>query len=170
MNRGKQPGRRSCGGGRARRPEVERPHEEVGRKCGGEHEERVHAPEAPVDGEHPGSRRDDRRRDACEPAFEPPGEVVAEPDGRQREHDGQPSERRRRFIEDEGEVDEQEVEGRATPVPEDCRDDLADRPGADQTRNGLILEERLAVDIRRQVRQEEGRRADHTRYGGPPGA
>ena len=60
------------------------------------------------------------------------------------------------------------MQGRAAPVPKDGGNDLADRPGADQACNRLVLEERLAMDVRRQPRQEEGRRADYRRRSGPP--
>ena len=56
----------------------QRAHEEVDGERGDESEERVHAPEAPVDGEHPRSGCHDRRRDSRDVPVQAPAQVVAD--------------------------------------------------------------------------------------------
>jgi hypothetical protein len=68
-------------------------HEEVDRKSRREGEERVHAPEAPVDGEHPRGCGNDRRSDTGDTPVQPPAEVVAEDDRGDCEDDGDPAQR-----------------------------------------------------------------------------
>jgi hypothetical protein len=43
---------------------------------------------------------------------------------------------------------QEKVERRSAPVPQRRDDDLAHRPRSDQAGDSLVLEERLAVDIR----------------------
>jgi hypothetical protein len=160
VHRGQEPGRAGRPECRLLRAQDERPHEEVGSECGGEGEERVHATEAAVDREHPRAGCDDRRSCARDVAVHPAAEVVADGHRRQGEDDGEPAQRLRRGIERERDVDEQEVERRPTPVPQGRDDDLPRRPGPDQARDGLVLEERLAVNIGRQAGEEKRARPD----------
>jgi len=152
------------GGGRRDGPGgwmLEAEDEEVDGESRGEGEERVHTPEAPVHGEHPRARGHDRRGDTGRTPIQPPAQVVAErhrPDG---EDDGDPAQGLGRGVEKETEVDEEEMERGAAAVPDRRRDDLSERPRADQTGDGLVLEERLRADVGRELHQEIRARGGH---------
>ena len=51
---------------------------------------------------------------------------------------------------------EHEVERRAAPVPEHGEEQLAERPGADQPGDRLVLEERLAADVGNEPPEQDG--------------
>ena len=161
VHRRQKPGRGGRGGHGARRRALDAAHEEVDGKSRREGEERVHAPEAPVDGEHPRGRGNDRRGDTGDTPVQPPAEVVAEDDRRDGEDDGDPAQGLRRGVEEEGEVDEDEVERRAAAVPHRRGDHLPERPRGDEPGNGLVLEERLRADVGDELDEEVGARAHH---------
>jgi len=66
-------------------------------------------------------------------------------------------------------VREQEVERRPAPVPERRRDDLSRRAGGDQAGDGLVLEQRLAVDVARQPDEQEDAEGRDACEGGDAG-
>ena len=147
------PGRRP--GGRARRPHVERAREEVGGQCPGERHERVHAPEAAVHGEDSRAPGQDGGARARDRSPEPAAEVVGDGDGRRREDDREPAERRRVTVHGERGVGEEEVERRTAPLPEDGDDDLGQRAGRDEAADRLVLEERLPVHVGDDPREQD---------------
>jgi hypothetical protein len=73
-------------------------------------------------------------------------------------------------MECESRVDEEEMERRAAAVPERRDDDLGNGLRADEARNGFVLEEGLAVDVRREAGEEERRRPGDSGQAQPAGA
>jgi hypothetical protein len=67
-------------------------------------------------------------------------------------------------------VHEEEVQRRPPAIPERRDDDFRNRFRADQTCNGLVLEERLAVDVRDEAGEQKGGRADDGRSSDPASA
>ena len=53
-------------------------------------------------------------------------------------------------------MSEHEVQRGAAPVPEDGEEELAERPGADQPGDRLVLEERLAADVGNEPPEQDG--------------
>ena len=155
MNRGQKPGR----AGSRERPApgalLVGDEEEVDRERRCEDVQRVHARERPVD-EQERRRRDDERGDCSRHrAPEAPPDIPAERQRREREDDGEPAERERRRVEGERDVREDEMERAAAALPHHRLDDLAERPRGDQAADGLVLEERLAVDVVEDARKQD---------------
>ena len=164
MHRRQEHGREGGGERGPRRPQLEGAGEEVGGERADEGEQRVHPPDRPVEGQHGGGRGDDRRCRARDRAGEPPTQVEAERDRRQREDDREPAQRLGRGVERERNVGEDEVERRPAPIPQHGGEQLAQRPRAEQAGDRLVLEERLSAHVGDEA-PEKDRRAHGQRAG-----
>ena len=155
MDRRQEPGR----SGRCERPApgalLVGDEEEVDRECRCEDVQRVHPRERPVDEQERGRRYDQGGDRPGHRAAEAPADVPAERKRCEREDDREPAERERRRVERQRNVGEDEVERAAAALPHDRLDHLAERTGGDQAADGLVLEERLPLNVVDEAREQD---------------
>ena len=130
MDRREQPGCERCRERGLSRPALERTHEQQGRQTARKGEERVHAGDPAVDRQQPGRRRRDGGGRPGNGPGEASPELEADQHGSERERSRKPAQRIRRGVDGEHCVHEQEVERRASSVPEHGPQQLAHGAGS----------------------------------------
>ena len=136
---------------------LERPEECQERERAREQKQAVHAPVDPVEEGHPAGRDEDGRDQAGAAPREACSERGADRDARHRKDRRDQPQRGQRRGEPGGDVDEEEMQGRAATLAEHRAEERAERLAADEQRERLVLVGWPRVQPRAEERGDPGR-------------